>query len=160
MGNNREFAGYTFGYNHALFAQRTHDVLTLVKYLKSAEAGAHPKPTMIEVAGFGGTGPIVAAARAVSGSAIDRAALDTNGFRFGKLLDYRDPQFLPGGAKYLDVPGLLTLSAPHALWLAGEGNSPALVGDAYRAANQPQQLTAFSGDPTQKETSAVEWLLK
>jgi hypothetical protein len=26
--NPREFAGYTHGYNHALFAQRTHDVLS------------------------------------------------------------------------------------------------------------------------------------
>jgi len=25
VANPREFAGYTFGYNHALFAQRTHD---------------------------------------------------------------------------------------------------------------------------------------
>jgi len=76
------------------------------------------------------------------------------------LLDYRDPNFLPGGAKYLDVPGLLALSAPHALWLAGEGNSPAIVGEAYRAANQSQQLIPFTGEASQKETSAAEWLLK
>ena len=57
------------------------------------------------------TGPIVAAARAVAGDAIDLAAVDTGGFRFAKLLDFRDPQFLPGGAKYLDLPGCLR-SAP------------------------------------------------
>ena len=77
--------------------------------------------------GFGVAGPIVAAARAVAGEAIDRAAVDTGGFRFGNLLDYRDPQFLPGGAKYLDLPGMLALGAPHPLWLAGEDHEPALV---------------------------------
>ena len=37
--NPREFAGYTFGYNHALFAQRTHDVLSIVSLLAQDEAG-------------------------------------------------------------------------------------------------------------------------
>ncbi len=158
--NKREFAGYTAGYNHSLFAQRTHDVLTLVKYLNTAQEGSHPKASSVEVVAFGGTGPIAAAARAIAGESISRAAIDTNGFRFGKLLDYRDPQFLPGGAKYLDVPGLLALGAPHSLWLAGEGAEPALVTDLYRVAGKPQQLTTFSGDAAQKPTAAVEWLLK
>ncbi|MEQ1850298.1 MAG: acetylxylan esterase, partial [Chthoniobacteraceae bacterium] len=49
--NPREFAGYTFGYNHALFAQRTHDVLTLVKFLRTGKVGSHPSPTTVAVAG-------------------------------------------------------------------------------------------------------------
>jgi dienelactone hydrolase len=160
VANPREFAGYTYGYNHPLFAQRTHDVLTLVKYLRTAKVGSHPAPSTVEVAGFGSAGPIVAAARAVSGDAISHAVIDTNGFRFGKILDYRDPQFLPGGAKYLDLPGFLALGAPHALWLAGEGAQPALVADAYKAAGKPDQLTTFSGDVAQKEAAAADWLLK
>lgn len=158
--NPREFAGYTFGYNHALFAQRTHDVMTLVKYLRTAQVGSHPKPSSVEVAGFGGAGPIVAAARAVSGNAIDRAVVSTGGFRFGKLLDFRDPQFLPGGAKYLDLPGMLALSAPNPLWLAGEGSDPALVGDTYRNAGQAKNLTTFGGEASKVQAAAVEWLLK
>ncbi|MBI3861231.1 MAG: acetylxylan esterase [Planctomycetia bacterium] len=160
VANNREFAGYTLGYNHALFAQRMHDVLSLVKYLRSAEVAGHPKPTSVEVAGFGGAGPIVALARAVSGDAISRAAVSTSGFRFGKLLDYRSPQFLPGGAKYLDLPGILALGAPQRLWLAGEGNEPPLVSDLYGKSGQPKQLTAYTGDATQIETAAAEWLLQ
>ena len=160
VANPREFAGFTFGYNHALFAQRTHDVLTLVKFLRKAKVGSHPSPTSVAIAGFGGAGPIVAAARALAGGAIDRAAVDTGGFRFAKLLDFRDPQFLPGGAKYLDLPGLLALGAPHPLWLAGEGSEPALVADTYRVAGEVKQLTVFTGDAAQKETAAVEWLLK
>jgi hypothetical protein len=160
VANPREFAGYTFGYNHALFAQRTHDVLTLVKFLRGAEVGSHPRPTSVGVAGFGGTGPIVAAARALAGDAIDHAAVVTGGFRFAKLLDYRDPRFLPGGAKYLDLPGMLALGAPHPLWLAGEGVEPALVTDAYRAAGRNDHLTCFSGERSREEDAVIEWLLK
>ena len=158
--NNREFAGYTLGYNHSLFAQRTHDILTLVKYLKTAEVAGHPKPSSVAVAGFGGAGPLAAAARAVSGDAIDRAAIDTGAFRFGKVLDYRDPQFLPGGAKYLDVPGLLALGAPQKLWLSGEGSEPALVADAYKSAGQKERLSVFTGEAGQKTAAAVAWLLE
>ncbi len=117
--NPRQAPAYTFCYNHALFAQRTHDILTLVKFIRTAKVDSLPSPTSVGVAGFGHTGPIVAAARAVSGDAIDLAAIDTGGFRFANLLDYRDPQFLPGGAKYLDLPGLLALGAPVVCgWLA------------------------------------------
>jgi hypothetical protein len=158
VANPREFAGYTFGYNPALFAQRTHDVLSLVKFLRTAQVAAHPHPTSVDVAGFGDTGPIVAAARAIAGAAIDRAVVDTGGFRFRKLLDYRDPRFLPGGAKYLDLPGMLALGAPHPLWLAGEGPEPALIAAAYRATGQRGKLTAYTGDASQKETAAIEWL--
>jgi hypothetical protein len=158
--NPREFAGYTYGYNSSLFAQRTHDVLTLVKLLQAPGAAGLGESATIEVAGFGSVGPIVAAARAVSGDAIARAAVDTEGFRFGKLLDFRDPQFLPGGAKYLDVPGLLALGAPQPLWLAGEGKEPDLVTSAYRTADRAKQLTTFAGSASRKEAAAAEWLLK
>lgn len=158
--NAREAAAYTLGYNHSLFAQRTHDILTLVKYLKTAEVAGHPKPTSVDVAGFGVTGPLVAAARALSGDAIGRAAIDTGSFRFGKLLDFRDPQFLPGGAKYLDIPGLLALGAPQKLWLAGEGSEPALISDAYKSAGQKERLSVFTGEAGQKTAAAVVWLLE
>jgi dienelactone hydrolase len=154
VANPREFAGYTHGYNHALFAQRTHDVLTLVTFLRNTKIGSHPSPKSVAVAGWGGTGPIVTAARALAGPAIDRAAVDTSGFRFGKVLDYRDPMFLPGGAKYLDLPGMIALNAPHALWLAGEGVQPEIFGARFT------DLTPFTGDAAQKEASAIEWLLK
>jgi hypothetical protein len=159
VAEKREFAGYTFGYNHSVFAQRTHDVLTLVKFLREGRGGSQPNPSSVALAGFGGTGPIAAAARAVAGGAIDRAAIATGGFRFGQLLDYRDPQFLPGGAKYLDIPGLLALGAPQPLWLAGEGSDPAIVSDLYRAAGKTKQLATFTGAVSEQEGAAVNWLL-
>jgi len=154
VANPREFAGYTFGYNHALLAQRSHDVLTLVKLARTGIGGFAAKS--VAVAGVAGLGPVAAAARAVAGDAIDRAAIDTGGFRFGKLLDYRDPNFLPGGAKYLDLPGLLVAGPGTPLWLAGEGATPALVSEHYRAAGAGARLTAHtSGDPA---LAAADWL--
>jgi len=160
VDNPREFAGYTFGYNHALFAQRAHDVLSIVSHLRRAKTGPCPSPKSVAVAGWHGAGPLVAAAGAVAGEAIDRIAIDTQGFRFGRLRDYRDPMFLPGGAKYLDLPGLIALGAPRPLWLAGEGQEPAIITAAYRAAFAAGNLVTFTGEAAHQESAAVEWLLK
>ncbi len=153
----REFAGYTFCYNHSLFAQRTHDVLTLVRFLRAVPAAAFPQPKAVSLVGWGSIGPVAVAARVLAGAAVDRAAADTQGFRFGKLLDYRDPRFLPGGAKYFDLPGFIALNAPYALWLAGEAQLPEPVALAYDVADRP---VVFAGDAAQKETAAITWLLK
>ncbi|MES2594327.1 MAG: acetylxylan esterase [Verrucomicrobiota bacterium] len=123
--NPREFAGYTHGYNHALFAQRVHDVLSIVSFLRRAKVGSHESPKTVCLAAFGKqTGPIAIAARALAGEAVDRAAVNTHGFRFGKVLDYRDPMFIPGGSKYLDLPGFVKVNGSHPLWLQGEGKEP------------------------------------
>lgn len=159
VSNSREAAAYTFGYNPSLFAQRAHDVLTLVRALRAVGVAGQPAASSVQVTGFDSAGPIVAAARAVAGDAIERAAVDTGGFRFGKLLDFRDPQFLPGGAKYLDLPGFLALGAPQPLWLAGEGDRPELVSDLYRSAGQADRLSVFTGEASGKEMAAARWLL-
>jgi len=128
-----------------------------VKYLRSYETSPqHPKPTSVDVAGFGGTGPIVAAARVVAREGIDRAAVETGGFRFGKLLDYRDPGFLPGGAKYGDLPALLALNAPAKLWIGGE-SAPALATKLYQSANAAGALTATA---KADRAAAAKWLLE
>ncbi|HWB07868.1 MAG TPA: acetylxylan esterase [Pirellulales bacterium] len=155
--NPREFAGYTYGYNHPLFAQRVHDVLALVSFARSNEN----KPDRIDLVGLNGAGPWVAATAALAGSAVDRVVVDTAGFRFRGLTAFDDAAFLPGIVKYGDVPALLALAAPRPLWLAGEkGNSPALVRDAYRAAGQAGNLTEYTGEESRQASEAVSWLLK
>ncbi len=154
VANPREFAGYTFGYNNALFAQRTHDMLSIINFLHTAKTGPFPNPKNIALAAWNNTGPIALAARALTDEAINRAAVDTNGFRFGNLLDYRDTMFLPAGAKYLDIPGLLALNAPHALWIAGEGGKPQTFGAKI------DELAPFIGDAQDKQNAGIEWLLK
>ena len=131
-----------------------------MKFLRSAKVGSHPSPSSVAVAGFGGTGPIVAAARAVAGDAIDRAAVDTGGFRFAKLLDYRDPRFLPGGAKYLDLPGMLALGAP-ASALAGGRRQRAGARLRRLPCGRPDGAAhLLRGESSREENAVIEWLLK
>ena len=156
VANPREAAAYTFGYNHALFAQRVHDILTLVKFAGQWD----PKPKTVAIAGLGGAGPWVAAACAQARGAVERAAVDTGGFRFGQLLDVQDVNFLPGGAKYGDLPGMLAVAAPMRLWLAGEGREgPELVRKIY-AETPKRTLSVFAGNADEAREEAVKWLLE
>jgi len=152
--NTREFAGYTYGYNHALVAQRAHDVLTMIAFAKN-----HPdKPQRIDLVALDGTAPIAALARALAGDAIHTAAISTGGFRFAGVDDYRAVNFLPGSAKYGDVPALLALGAPGALWVGGEqADALQLTAAVYRAAGDEKKLTIAEGKDTE---AAVEFLLK
>jgi hypothetical protein len=86
--------------------------------------------------------------------------VDTNGFRFGSLTDYRNPDFLPGGAKYGDLPGIVSLTAPDKLMVLGETKeSGAYIVAAYKAAGKPKNLTFFAGKPEEKNGAAVAFLL-
>ena len=150
--NQRQFAGYTFTYNHPLFARRVHDILTLVSFVANYE----PRPEKVRLVGVNGAGPWAAAARSLAEGRIDRAVVDTDGFRFRTLKSYRDVNFLPGAVKYGDVPALLSLSAPHKLWISGEdGKVPGIVKAAYDA-------SGWGGNVTSSErgiSAAVDWLL-
>ncbi len=153
--NPREAAAFTFGYNRPLFAQRVHDLLTVIRYVRTQE----PPSKTLDVVGLGGAGIWVAAARAQAGASVDRAAVDTGGFRFGKVMDIQDPNFLPGGAKYGDVAGLLALSAPGALWVAGEDEpGAASVREFYHVAAAEQSLTLSPADREHAADAAVQWL--
>jgi hypothetical protein len=144
---------YTFGYNPALFARRVHDVLTAVRHFRGDGAG-------VILVGLGSVaGPLVVAARAQSEDALSRAAVDTAGFRFSVLARIDDPMFLPGAAKYLDLPGLLALGAGGELWLSGEGDTaPALVAHAYQAQGRSDALHVHAG-PT-GGAAVVNWLIE
>ncbi|HWN95929.1 MAG TPA: acetylxylan esterase, partial [Methylomirabilota bacterium] len=114
----------------------------------------------LTVVGLEGAGPWVAAARAQCGAAIDQAVIDTGGLRFGKVLDLHDPNFLPGGAKYGDLPALLALGAPGRTWVAREtADELALAQSQYEARNASKNLTRFTGEPQQVRPAALEWLL-
>ena len=149
VDNPRQSAAYTYGYNHTLFAQRAHDILSLLAFARGGGPDGRP-PRRVMLAAFGSTGPVAAAARAVSGDAVARAAIDTGGFRFANLGDWRDAMFLPGGAKYLDLPGLLAAGGTAPLWLAGEGErAPPPVGGGE----------TFTGDPAAAREAAAAWLV-
>ena len=114
--NPRESAAYTFGYNHALFAQRAQDIATTLEVLGRQAGGT---PTAVVALDF--TGPLTAAALAVS-PGVHSAVVNTTGFRFGYGRDLHDPMFLPAAAKYGDLPGVLKLAkkrTPH-MFVQGE----------------------------------------
>ena len=157
VGNPREFAGFTFGYNHTVFASRVHDILTLLAFAKGHEeerAGA------VALVGTGGAGPLVAATRAVTQDLVDKAVVGTGGFRFVDVKSYRDPRFLPGAVKYGDLPGLLSLAAPLPLWLAGEkGQVPKRIQTTYAAMKRPKYVVSRKGPEREAVLAAVPWLL-
>lgn len=156
VANPREAAAYTLGYNHSLFAQRVHDILSIITFTENHQS----KPERIHLVGLDGAGPLVAAARAQAQDAVDRVAIGTGGFRFAKVSDIHDVNFLPGGAKYGDLPAVLALAAPGRLWLAGEGkDAPQVVQAAYRAASAAENVASFDAESDQQPQAVVRWLL-
>lgn len=146
------FAGYTYTYNNPLFIQRTHDVLSLVQMVRSGKGDVKE----LTLVGTDGLGPVVAAAGAVCEESVDRVAVETNGFRFVNLTSFRDADFLPGIAKYGDLPALLALNAPKKLLVIGDDQSQAEVAAlAYKTAGSP-----ITWQPKSEEAHAavVKWL--
>ncbi|NLS94916.1 MAG: acetylxylan esterase [Planctomycetaceae bacterium] len=156
-GEWAKYAGYTFGYNYPVFTKRVHDILTAVAWCHTDAMAAE----RVHLVGLAGAGRWVAAARALCYRTVDRAVVDTGGFRFASIDRFDHPDFLPGGAKYLDLPGMLALNARDPLWLAGEGEqAPAIVSAAYEAAKSPENFTVFDGTQEDKATAAIDWLLQ
>jgi hypothetical protein len=151
VANPREAAAYTFGYNHSVFAKRVHDVLTVLSFAKHHEL----KPKQIDLVGLAGAGHWAAAAAAQSRGLLHAAAIDTQGFRFGKVLDIHSPDFLPGGAKYGDLPGMIHLAELPNLKLTGEPEIPTddvRVKRENKIDRRPQADASLPG-------GTVEWLL-
>ena len=111
------FAGYHYGYNPSLFAERVSDVLTTLAMIRDHE---QYKSQNVVLVGAEGAGAIAAAATTLAKSAVNQLYVDTEGFRFAKLTDVWDVNFIPGAAKYGDVPALLSLCAPVKAFVVNE----------------------------------------
>ena len=99
---------YYYGYNHSTFARRVHDILTAVSFVQNSENYDVQKISLVAPRG---TGHWALAARAIAGGeVIQKAWIDTSGFRFQKLKTHWDPDFLPGAVKYGDIDGFLILN--------------------------------------------------
>ena len=129
---------YFYGYNDSLFARRVHDVLTTIAFVKTKAEWKTIRPSLV---GLRGTGAFACAALAVAGSSIERAVVESDGFRFAKLTDHWHSDFLPGAAKYGDILGMLSLRAPEPLWIAGQdGELDRQVEGMYQAMGAAQNL--------------------
>ena len=156
VNNPREFAGYTLGYNHPLFCQRVHDILTLIAFCRYSKY----EPSSIHLIGLGKqSGALAAAAAFQAGTTIAKLAIGTEGFRFGTITDIRDPMLVPGAVRYGDTPGLIALSAPRPLFLSGESSIPPLVKAAYQSAAAADKINLYQGAAQDAPGAASAWIL-
>jgi hypothetical protein len=146
---DQRFAGYTYGYNRPLLANRVHDVLTAVAYAKGL-----PGVKSVHLIGFEKAGPWALLARGLCGNNVTRTAVDMNQFRFAKITTTADEMMLPGALKYGDVPAFAALCAPNELLLANAGGAMDATKVAYRAANAADRLHESD------KPALVEWLLR
>lgn len=154
----QQFAGYTFGFNHSVFARRTHDVLTFISFVRAYQN--HPIKKFHIIAG-NGSGKWAAAALAQAQyhgdtQRMGRVALDTGGFRFSPLNRFDHPDFMPGVVKYGDLPAIIALAAPSELRITGETDI-ALISQAFKTADGKVVFTKGGGAPTD---DVADWIAK
>jgi hypothetical protein len=152
---NKNFAGYTFGYNRPLLANRVHDILTAVAWARGEKA-----VKTVDLAGFGKAGPWAVLASGLAGDAVRRIAADLDGFRFEHVIDMNDEMMLPGAIKYGGLLTLAALAAPHELLVyhtRGCGPATCLTA-AYEAAGASDKLQRR--EETMEPAAVVEWLLR
>ncbi|HTU20704.1 MAG TPA: hypothetical protein VMG10_21770 [Gemmataceae bacterium] len=152
---NKDYAGFTFGYNRTLLAERVGDILTAI-----AAAKSQSWVKTVHLVGFDKAGPWVLLARGLCGDAVKRTAADFNGFRFDKVRTTTDEMMLPGGLKYGGLPALAALAAPGELFVhnyRGTGSGLWLKA-VYAAADAKNQHHRSSEKVT--EEKIAEWLLR
>jgi dienelactone hydrolase len=106
------YAGFTFGYNPPLLANRVHDILTAVAYAK-----AQKTTRTVDLIGLEEAGPWVLLARPLCGDAVERTAADCDQFRFDAIASVDDAMMLPGAMKYGGLPAFAALCAPYRLFV-------------------------------------------
>jgi hypothetical protein len=152
---NKDFAGYTWGYNRPLLAQRIHDILTAVAF-----ARGHDKTKTVHLLGIEKAGPWVLLARPLCGTDVARTAVDYNGFRFEKVRLIGDEMMLPGALKYGGLAALGAAAVPAEIYdhnHHGTGSGH-WIKTVYTAAGATDKLVRNSEkQPLEK---VIEWLLR
>ncbi len=113
--NPRLAAAYTFGYNVPLFGQRAQQIGLTLLWL----ATEHPQEPITVIGGgadaaLAAAGVFIARELATKEQKIENRVqlkIKPGDFAFSKIGSIRDPNFLPGSARYLDLPGLVACSA-------------------------------------------------
>lgn len=121
--NPREAAAYTFGYNHTLFARRTHDLVNLLTLLANHER----EPQRITLVGKGKTGALLAAALTLQPTdKVTRLLITPESQQALAVDQIHATYFLPGAGRYLGVEGMVLASG---------------IKTSVVAADQPLKLT-------------------
>jgi len=150
---DKRFAGYTYGYNRSLLANRVHDALTLIAFGKS-----FLQNQTVHLVGWGELGIVAVLAKALAGQAVAKTAADLNQFRFENIKDTADPMMLPGAVKYGGLPAFLALCAPGVVLVHNHTAAIRLTHAAYEAAGAPDKLTR--SEEKLDDIKVVEWLVK
>jgi dienelactone hydrolase len=152
---DRNYAGYTYGYNRSLLANRVHDALTMVAFGKSLL-----KVKTVHLVGWGEMGVVAMLASALAENAVARTAADLNQFRFENIKDVADPMMLPGAVKYGGLPAFLALCAPRTVFVHNHRGTASgkLPRAAYEAAGAADNLTRAT--ERVDDMKIVEWLVK
>jgi dienelactone hydrolase len=155
QGVDKKFAGYTFGYNRPLLANRVHDILTAVGYARGMRGTER-----VHLVGFDKAGPWVLLARGLCGDAVGRTAADMNQFRFENVRTTEDEMMLPGALKYGGLPALAALAAPGELYLHNHRGTASgqWLKASYQAAGASQRLHRQAEKASPE--AVVAWLLR
>ena len=152
---DRRYAGYTYGYNRPLLANQVRDIVTAAALAKEV-AGARK----VYLIGWESMGPAAIMAKAVCGSAIDRAAADVQRFRFEGVENTDNPMMLPGSLKYGGLGVFAAMCAPGELFVHNQQGSG--IGQMSRAGYVASSATdKLKRQPTQASPDeVVGWLTR
>jgi dienelactone hydrolase len=132
VSNPRLAAAYTYAYNLPLFSKRARQLGATIAWMTAQypdkQIAIHASGADAALAAAG-----VACAERLNKGALANVSLqlDVAGFRFAKAASIRDPNFLPGAARYWDVPGLVACL-----------QTPAIVKDVSQAEFDELKLLA------------------
>ena len=149
---DKGYAGYTYGYNRSLLANRIHDALTLVAFCRSVV-----QAKVVSLIGWGEFGPLAILTRALAGDTVAKTAADMNQFRFETIKDTADPMLLSGATKYGGLPAYLALCAPGEILVHNhKGTASGRISKAaYDAAGAANKLTRM--EDKLDDSKVVEW---
>ncbi len=152
---NKEYAGYTYGYNRTLAAEQVHDALTAIAFAQN-----RLRARTVDLVGWDGSGWVAVLARVLAGDAVRRTVADAGRFRYAQITDPTDLRLIPGALKYGDVDALTALCAPGELLLYNaEGcGINRWAAAAYRAAGAPDRLTLHAA--AVETSKVIAWLVR
>jgi dienelactone hydrolase len=152
---DKGFAGFTYGYNRTLLANRVHDALTLIAFAQTLL-----KVKTIRVVGWDEFGVVAVLAKALAGDAVTKTAADLNQFSFESIEKTDDPMMLPGAVKYGGLGAFLALCAPGEVLVHNhKGTDTGKISRAaYDAAGAANKLTRSA--EKLDAAKVVEWLIK
>lgn len=92
---NPTYVGFALCHNRSILAERVHDLLSVVAFVRGWD-----KTRAVHLVGLGGAGVEALLARTIAGNAVVRAGIDLDGFSFSQVREPNDEMLLPGGLKY------------------------------------------------------------